>query len=108
MGVEFIWGELLCFSLHFGGKNEYLVLISKVKESGKLYTLVACPRVHGVGKKELPPSLLVKVTGEGRACSPIPLGKTHMVEGGKCSPSVCAPLRSGNFTELCPVPPLAL
>lgn len=108
-----VWGwsssgeTCLCYSPHFRGKKkkEYFVLIPKVKKSGKLYTLVACSRVHGVGEKELSPSLLVRVTGEGRAPSPVPLGKTHLVEGEKCSPSVCAPVWSGNFTGLSPVPP---
>lgn len=76
-----------------------------MKKSGKLYTLVACSRVHGVGEKELSPSPLVRVMGEGRAPSPVPQGKTHLVEGEKCSPSVCAPVWSGNFTGLSPVPP---
>lgn len=54
----------MLFITFFWGKNEYLVLISKVKKSGKLYTLVACPKVHGVGEKELSPPLLVRVTQE--------------------------------------------
>lgn len=64
VGLEFTWGELHVIHYIFWGKNEYLVLISKVKKSGKLYTLVACPKVHGVGEKELSPPLLVRVTQE--------------------------------------------
>lgn len=70
-----------------------------MKESGKLYTLVTCPRAHGVGEEELSSFLLVRVTGEGRAPNPVPLGKTYLVERGKCFPSVCAPVWSGNFTD---------
>lgn len=76
-------------------KKEYSDLMLKLKQSGVhvnsgCLISVAYPRMPGVGHKAPSSSFLARTAGEGGAPNPVHLGKAHLWQRGKCSPSVCA------------------
>lgn len=107
VGLEFTWGELHVIHYIFWGKKWIFSFNIKSEKKWEAVHSGGLSKSTWSGREGAVPTPPGK-GHTGRAPNPVPLGKTHMEGRGKCCPSVRAPLRSGNFTGLCPVPPLAL
>lgn len=91
----------ICYSPHLGENKGIFNFNIKNDREGEAVHSGVLSKSTGVGEKELSPSLLVRVTGEGRAPSTVPLG-----EGKVLSICVCTRV-VWELYGLCPVPPLA-
>lgn len=94
------WGTTAYVIHHILGENKGIFNFNiKNDREGEAVHSGVLSKSTGVGEKEVSPSLLVRVTGEGRAPSTVPLG-----EGKVLSICVCTRV-VWELYGLCPVPP---